>query len=227
MSNRPAVLTLMKNILNTNAPGGDVRTVTANTSSASELPHMCDVLVSAARQHANWLIRPGAAFLELATSSMASPPTNASSLGLYLTVPMAASGGLLGRRGAMVDTSAFAVAFARAALHTVRRRPCTACAQKQAEQRRKCRESLSPLAARQRTRARRVRTRARGAAAAAPSGSAGARIAVCVVGQLSRLELASKRRHLLEPTAALRPAALHVFLALEQARSRLISPDLA
>ena len=46
----------------------------------------------------------------------------------------------------------------------------------------------------------------------------GARIAVCVVGQLSRLEIDSKIEYVLQPTAARRPApaALDVFLALEE-----------
>lgn len=55
-----------------------------------------------------------------------------------------------------------------------------------------------------------------GAGGAAGVGRGGLRVAVCVTGQLSRLELTSKVANLLRPTAALRPAALHVFLALEQ-----------
>lgn len=43
------------------------------------------------------------------------------------------------------------------------------------------------------------------------------RIAVCIVGQLSRLELSSKIAHLLRPTAALRPAALDVYMVMEVA----------
>jgi hypothetical protein len=41
------------------------------------------------------------------------------------------------------------------------------------------------------------------------------RIAICIVGQLSRLELDSKIHNVLHPTAGLKPAALRVFLALE------------
>ena len=62
---------------------------------------------------------------------------------------------------------------------------------------------------------------AAGGDAAAPTdgdGGGGARIAVCVVGQLSRLEIDSKIEYVLQPTAARRPApaALDVFLALEE-----------
>lgn len=41
------------------------------------------------------------------------------------------------------------------------------------------------------------------------------RVAVCISGQLSRLEVASKMVNLLKPLAATNPAALDVFLALE------------
>ena len=47
------------------------------------------------------------------------------------------------------------------------------------------------------------------------TGTGGLRIAVCVAGQLSRLEIDSKVENVLKPTAASQPAALDVFLALE------------
>ena len=52
-------------------------------------------------------------------------------------------------------------------------------------------------------------------AAAAAEGGGGLRIAVCVGGQLSRLEIESKIEYVLKPTARTRPAALDLFLALE------------
>jgi hypothetical protein len=59
-----------------------------------------------------------------------------------------------------------------------------------------------------------------GAGSAGGAGGAAGplRVAVCITGQLSRLELASKIANLLRPTAAASPApaALHVFLALER-----------
>ena len=47
------------------------------------------------------------------------------------------------------------------------------------------------------------------------SSSGGLRIAVCVGGQLSRLEIDSKVENVLKPTAATQPDALDLFLALE------------
>ena len=45
--------------------------------------------------------------------------------------------------------------------------------------------------------------------------STGLRVAVCIAGQLSRLEIHSKVENVLKPTEATSPAALDVFLALE------------
>lgn len=53
------------------------------------------------------------------------------------------------------------------------------------------------------------------AASAAPVAAGALRVAVCVGGQLSRLEVTSKVENVLKSTAAARPAALDLFLALE------------
>jgi hypothetical protein len=54
-----------------------------------------------------------------------------------------------------------------------------------------------------------------GAGDVRPADGGGQRVAVCITGQLSRLEIHSKVENVLKPTAATRPAALDVFLALE------------
>ena len=51
--------------------------------------------------------------------------------------------------------------------------------------------------------------------APAPKRPGRLRIAVCIAGQLSRLEIASKIENVLKPTAATQPEALDLFLALE------------
>lgn len=54
-----------------------------------------------------------------------------------------------------------------------------------------------------------------GDASGGAAAATGLRIAVCIAGQLSRLEIASKVENILKPTAATQPATLHVFLAME------------
>ena len=171
----------------------------------------CDILVSTVEHYAQWL-RPSAAFIQLGASNLSAgvpsspnPATGSSSRHYRLHVPTAERlTGRSGRRTSLAaDASAFSAAFASATLHTVWRWPCAACAQKSAVQRRRCRESTTPPAQ-------------RAPAHVQTGGTAGSRVAVCIVGQLSRLELESKRANLLLPTAAVRPSALHVFLALER-----------
>ena len=76
-----------------------------------------------------------------------------------------------------------------------------------------------PIGADQGQRRRELLQSAKGreAVATAPSGGGGLRIAICISGQLSRLEINSKVENVLKPTAASSPppAALDVFLALE------------